>query len=203
MNKKQQAFALFDQGKASSSPEVEALKLKTQTKYNYFSQWQKDKEGKPSASQRDESIGSVDETKQSEKAIPPKIENGQKPAIDKTKENKAGEDAEVKPEERVSEKPKVKDEAIGGASEAVSLKDKEGKPKIPERKIATTIADDGIKCTVFLSLQTLTLFRIAAATQAQYDEEGELSLGDFIDTCAEDFFKVRGKKLGLISSGGK
>ena len=79
-------------------------------------------------------------------------------------------------------------------------KEKEEKPEEPERRIATTITDDGIKCVVFLSLQTLALFRIAATTQAQFDREEELSLGDFIDTCAEDFFRVRGKKLGLISS---
>ncbi len=68
-----------------------------------------------------------------------------------------------------------------------------------------TIADDGIKCTVFLSLQTLALFKIAASTQAELSENGAgpLLLGDFLDTCAGDFFEVRGKKLGLIVSGGK
>ena len=104
--------------------------------------------------------------------------------------------------EAAEEKPPGSDEDIGGASEVRVPKGKGGKPTGPEMKIATTIADDGIKCTVFLSLQTLALYKIAASTQAQLNGGEVLALGDFLDTCAVDFFRVRGKKLGLITSGG-
>ena len=87
----------------------------------------------------------------------------------------------------------------------VTPKNKDGKIIGPEQKIATTVAEDGIKCTVLLSLRTLTLYSIAKSTQAQLSQngDGELSMGDFLDTCAADFFKVRGKKLGLINTGGQ
>ena len=139
-----------------------------------------------------------------------KIEEGQKEKLS-TGETGQEEDSseDVKDQEEISppggspdKPPKAKADVIGTANEVLAAKGKEGKPEEQEKKIATSIADDGIKCVVFLSLQTLTLFRIAASTQAQYDN-GDLTLGDFLDTCAEDFFRVRGKKLGLISSGGK
>ena len=43
VNKKEQAFALFDEGKTPSSPEIKALKLKGTTKYNYHLEWQKNR----------------------------------------------------------------------------------------------------------------------------------------------------------------
>ncbi|KKM85323.1 hypothetical protein LCGC14_1290110, partial [marine sediment metagenome] len=100
---------------------------------------------------------------------------------------------------------RVSGETIGEVSEVVIPRSKDGKPMGPEQKIATTVVEDGIKCTVLLSLRTLTLYSIAKSTQAQVSQngDGELSMGDFLDTCAADFFKVRGKKLGLISTGGK
>jgi len=36
MIKKEAAFALFDEGKSPSSPELKALKLKSQSRYNYY-----------------------------------------------------------------------------------------------------------------------------------------------------------------------
>lgn len=69
-----------------------------------------------------------------------------------------------------------------------------------KRKIPTSILGEGLRVTVFLSISTLTLYQIAATLQSQYDGEEALTLGDFLDTCAEDFFKVRGKSLGLINT---
>ncbi len=43
MNRKQQAFALFEQGMTAFSPEVKALRLKKTAKYSYYSEWQKSK----------------------------------------------------------------------------------------------------------------------------------------------------------------
>jgi len=215
VNKKQKAFILFEQGKTASSPEVKALKLKGQSRYNYFYEWKKGGKASDQISKisqslpSGEAIGAIDETKKvSKEATAPKPEN-QEESKEVKEPNSEGmiKDEEGKedlaPKEAPPEKPKAKDESIGAVSEVAPPKGKDGQPEGPERKIATVVADDGIKCTVFLSLQTLALFRIAATTQAQIDDGEELSLGDFLDTCAEDFFRVRGKKLGLISTGGK
>ena len=198
MTKKDTAFELFDAGFSPSSPEVKALKLKSQTRANYYWLWKKGREGNALAPHGGESIGGVSETRQGKEAAPPKTEQTQETTVEEAEEGEVEES-----EEPLLKQPKERDEGIGTVSEVVTPKGKDGKPEGPERKMATTIADDGIKCTVLLSLQTLALFRIAATTQAQFDGGGELSLGDFLDTCAEDFFRVRGKKLGLISSGGK
>ena len=189
MSKKEAAFALFDAGKTKTSAEVKALGLTSHTRANYFYEWKKGREGKAPAAHGGETVGGINETKQKKAATPPKTERTQETTVEESEE--------------ATPKPKAQDESIGTVTEVVAVKGKDGKPDGPERKMATTIADDGIKCTVLLSLQTLALFRIAATTQAQFDGGGDLSLGDFLDTCAEDFFRVRGKKLGLISSGGK
>lgn len=41
MSKKEKAFALFDQGKRPSDPEVKSLGLKPKTRYNYYQLWKK------------------------------------------------------------------------------------------------------------------------------------------------------------------
>ncbi len=41
VSKKELAFALFDQGKRPSDPEVKALDLKSKSTYNYFQEWKK------------------------------------------------------------------------------------------------------------------------------------------------------------------
>ena len=41
MTKKDEEFRLFDKGKTALSPEVKALKLKSQTRYNYYLEQQK------------------------------------------------------------------------------------------------------------------------------------------------------------------
>jgi len=197
MSKKEAAFALFDAGKTKTSADVKALGLTSHTRANYFYEWKKGREGGAPAAHGGEILRGINETKQKKAATPPKTERTQETTVEEA------EKGEVEESEEATPKPKAQDEGIGTVSEVVTVKGKDGKPDGSERKMATTIADDGIKCTVLLSLQTLALFRIAATTQAQFDGGGELSLGDFLDTCAEDFFRVRGKKLGLISSGGK
>ena len=226
--KREKAFELFSQGFLPLSPEVKALGLHPSNRYKYYHQWES--LGKPSGVEKGhssstmvgsklpagETVGSIDETR-----VPQRVEK-EEPELapgDLSQEEVArllGEEAEEEEEAGISqeigegtpgESPEVKntsgkEESFGGVSEVKEPKAKDGKPR-PELKIATTVADDGIKCILFLSLQTLALYKIAASTQAQVNGDEELSLGDFLDTCAEDFFRVRGKKLGLISSGGK
>ena len=45
MTKKEQAFALFSEGKTTSSPEVKDFKLKGGTSFNYYLEWQRNKGG--------------------------------------------------------------------------------------------------------------------------------------------------------------
>ncbi len=219
-SKKAKAFALFSQGCVPSSPEIKDLRLHSSSRYKYFNEWEK--LGKPSttthrdkpstvssATPSGEIIGAIDETKNKSVAQAPK-------AIEEPTQEEPVPEPEPEPElwpediraeeaARAAKAAKVPGESIGVVSEVVAPKTKDGKVVEPEQKIATTVAEDGIKCTVLLSLQTLTLYSIAKSTQAQYSENGdeELSMGDFLDTCAEDFFSVRGKKLGLINLGGK
>lgn len=222
--KKAKAFALFSQGFTPTDGEVKALGLHPSNRYKYFGEWQK--LGQPAEPSRQskttmvssttlagETIGAVDETKAKPKAQTPEARPEEPPApAEEGEELGVGEQKppELWPEDIPGERARAEartkqEETIGAVSEVVAQKTKEGEPPGPEKKIATTVAEDGIKCTVLLSLQTLTLYSIAKSTQAQLSENGdeELSMGDFLDTCAEDFFKVRGKKLGLINSGGK
>ena len=57
MTKKEQAFALFSEGKTTSSPEVKAHKLKSQTRYNYYLEWQEGGGITPSLSPSGEAKG--------------------------------------------------------------------------------------------------------------------------------------------------
>ena len=226
-SKKDKAFALFSQGFEAKSPEVKALKLQSSTRYKYHQEWLN--KGKPETTKNQdkapkissttpsgETIGAIDETKTKPRAQTPEIIPEVTPAPEPLpgvgeepelwpEDIAAEEAAKVAREAKAEREAKAKAETIGTVNEVPTPTSKDGKPIGPEQKIATTVAEDGIKCTVLLSLQTLTLYSIEKSTQAQYAEngDGELSMGDFLDTCAADFFRVRGKKLGLINSGGK
>ncbi len=223
--KKSKAFDLFNQGFTPSSSEVKAIGLHPSNRYKYFGEWEKlgkppepSRQGKASiissSKPSGETIGALDETKTKPKTQTPEVQPEEK--TDQLEEAPEEEpesepEPELWPEDIPGEEARAKvralveAESVGTVSEVATPKGKDGKPIGPEQKIATTVAEDGIKCTVLLSLQTLTLYSIAKSTQAQFAEngDGELSMGDFLDTCAEDFFRVRGKKLGLINSGGK
>ena len=82
MTKREAAFALFDEGKVASSPEVKALKLKSHTRANYYYDWKQGKGKPPSglsaktvdrvvsgflSSRRREIVGGIDETRQRKK----------------------------------------------------------------------------------------------------------------------------------------
>lgn len=60
-------------------------------------------------------------------------------------------------------------------------------------KIPTTVAGQGITITCIISVKTYALFQIAASMM-----DGDLTMGDFVDACAEDVYRMRGKDLGLI-----
>lgn len=65
--------------------------------------------------------------------------------------------------------------------------DHDGKKAIPG-----TVIGAGLPVSVTLSLKTLSFYELASTMQSG------LTLGDFLDQCAEDFFTGRGRDLGLI-----
>ena len=137
-----------------------------------------------------ETIGGIDETKAKPK--PAEALSQEKQMPEGVEEEAEGIEEDIGPEEPAP------DEYIGGVDETrVREKKKDGEGR---GKYEGTVADEGIKCTIYLSLQTLVLYKITASKHAQLSINGEaiFTLGDFLDTCAEDFFRVRGMKLGLV-----
>jgi len=64
LTKKEAAFRLFAEGSLAFSPEVKALKLKSQSRYNYYYEWQKTKGGiTPSSAPSGEAKGKSREAK--------------------------------------------------------------------------------------------------------------------------------------------
>lgn len=174
-NLKAKAFQLFDEGKNASSPEVKALGIKGATRYSYYSNWKKGRAegGEPEAGAvklpGGESIGGYDETK---------VEGRGK---EREKEEVAA------AEEKLEEKPVFEGE-----------KREEVLPEeLREVSIPAEIIGFGLPIKVSLSLKTLALYQIAATTSKNLGGNN-LSLGDFLDQCVEDFFVGRGSDLGLI-----
>ena len=199
-SKRQQAFQLFSEGYGPSSPEVKALGLTSGTRMTYHYDW--DHMGRPVPSEEmvigsreqpvtkanvglagGESIGAIRETAVELLKLPAE----QLPLAPEDQPDEGGDEGK---DER-GEKQEVKGAKPEGVEVPTATDEK--------KKIPTSILGEGLRVTIFLSIQTLTLYQIAANTQGQYDGEDELTLGDFLDTCAEDFFRVRGKSLGLIS----
>ena len=58
MNGKEKAFTLFGEGKSLSDSEVKAFKLRNQTRYNYYLEWQEGGGITPSSLSSGEAKGS-------------------------------------------------------------------------------------------------------------------------------------------------
>lgn len=183
---RKKAFAFFDQGKMPADPEVKALGLTHPTRWSYFSDWQKESQ-KPGYSA--EKIDEIVET-----TSPPVIDEvstrkGKKPAllIDETKRGvHSVEEAETEETEIHSVQPETerKTDLVDGKGTPI--------PMLPD-----FIAGQGISIRVEISAKSLHYYEIAATT-ATVAGDGNLSIGDFIDDCIEDFFRGRGQSLGLI-----
>lgn len=169
MTKKEQAFALFAEGKTASSPEVAALRLKGNVKYNYYAQW---------------------------------LREGGTPVPSSSPKGEAKRGGGVISElEMIVEPEEVREDAgVGDEGEAKEGKgdEKPGKGGDGKKLQRTMVAGQGLTFQITISTKTLQLYQIAASM-----DEGELTIGDFIDTCVEDFFRGRGFDLGLIKIGGK
>lgn len=213
--RKDRAWLYFDAGLGPSSPEVKALGLKNQTRSNYFRDWRIDREknGPPKVVEPEvkgkkavgtgaklpggESIGGIDETKKvvkkeakpnPEEATVVEEEPGEK--VEKEANPDEGDEAVVGDDPGKVNLEKS-EEGVGGLDE--TKQKAKGKGEVDVRA-------PGIRCIVFLSLQTLTLYEIAAAKQAENSKNGapKLTLGDYLDKTSELFFLDRNLKLGLV-----
>jgi len=196
-SKKSKAYRLFSEGKTSTSPEVKALKLKASTRYRYFSRW--NKTGKPdhvphqeragvggTPLEGDEMIGGYEELATPVKAEAPVAETASVREVPESAEDEEDDEEFEASEEEVT--PET-DELL-----------EEHKPKIElgldgndKQSVSADVVGFGLPIRVHLSLKTLTLYQIAASRS-----EDDLTLGDFIDVVAEDYFRGRGRDLGLI-----
>ena len=220
-SRKQACFALFDEGLSPSSPEVQALRLKSSTRASYYWEWKNGRGGKSSESPSGEHLGSINETKKSEtkstvseqvgsidEANQLQIKANPKETEAKSEESSSQEipSLETEPEEgdeeteaSNDEKDEVEDPAPSGEGVGV-VNEAGGKEKKGKDKGEAIILGEGVKCVVLLSKATLALHEIAATKHAQLSKNGKspLLLGDFLDTCVENFFKDRNLRLGLV-----
>jgi len=200
-SKKSKAYTLFSEGKQSSSPEVKALKLKLNTRYNYFSEWQRT--GKPDHIPLRESKGTTvagRTTLQGGEEIGGYVE----PETPVKAEIATTDDTPPK------ETPKIveDEEGIEALGEAATPESEESleeppeghKPKIElgldgndKQSVSADVVGFGLPIRVQLSLKTLTLYQYAASRA-----EDDLTLGDFLDLVTTDYFQGRGRDLGLI-----
>jgi hypothetical protein len=112
---------------------------------------------------------------------------------DKTEEPPPEEDVpgEEPPEEQKTSKEAVHPVTLTPPAAAEAKKN--GNGAHPPQDITA----EGLKVTVFISIKTMALYQIAQSKSSE-----QLTLGDFLDACAEDFFTGRGQDLGLVQVGG-
>jgi len=183
---KDKAFALFALHKEPSSPEVKALGIKSGTRWNYYNQWKKLGEPNPDVSAAELGV------------VPQKATKREKRVSDKVTLPGGAVIGSYKPDEAIV-KPVVPSE--GEATE--QPEPESGEPKIPinlggdhdRPSILGEVVGTGIPVTVVLSLKSLSFWEIAHSIAPG------LTLDNFIDDCVEDFFKGRGKDLGLVEIG--
>lgn len=183
MTIKERLYQLFSEGKTGSSPEVMALRMKGNTRRAYYCMWQR--EGKPSHAPGTRVVVTEEGEGKPKAAVKAKtiLPGGESiKAISEVAQAKSMEESEQLTQEET---------ALTG--EKVKVKREDGKKGFPG-----SIVGEGLTATVTISVKTLALYQIAANIM----QGDELSLGDFIDACVEDTFRVRGKDLGLITLGG-
>jgi hypothetical protein len=195
-------YSLFDRGYIPTSPEVKKLGMKLKTRHAYYAGWKQTRGIKPTSLPGGETV-------MVEKAVP---------------EPRAAQ-AEPEPEENEPETVVRQPGAVPGDQHPYSVKDEEeddedhdgqgetstvGNAKISvirdapltkTKSLKESIAGEGLIIQAKISSKTLALYEIAR-TQSRLVDGEELSMGDFIDTCVEDFYIGRGLDLGLIKVGG-
>lgn len=222
VTKKSVLFALFEKGYLADSPEVRATKLEYDLRTRYYRLWKQLKD-QANPEERGPVVHLAPATGES-LMPPPEITSHEEPANDDVppddlSDSGVGESGEFEAEtgaeeyngdeeEDEIEQDGVAERTNGNGNEPETAIDKtttvaaintvppnrgkEGKKGIP-----TNLRTQGLRTTVELSLKTLNIYYLVANTV-----EDELTLGDFLDHCAEDYLKGRGMDLGLINIAG-
>ncbi len=214
--KKERAFELFDAGVPLNSPEIKRLQLKGSTKYNYYGEWKKARGITDSTEEEKDGIrssGVVGKTQLlggetiaglNEKDRPEKQEpvEGPSPAEGETKQPGSEQEplwAEDLTNEEISSLERIVEEQR--ASDKEPPEDKpppdKGKEESSKEKARSSIIGEGLAIQVKISVKSMALFE--DARHRIFLNTGEkIMLGDFIDTCIEDFYKGRGMDLGIV-----
>lgn len=103
------------------------------------------------------------------------------------------------------ETPLPKGESVAGYDESEHLPKTEpppeGEPEPKEPKIegisGEIVEGDALWIKAQVSMKTMTYYELAKSRVAREDGRN-LSLGDFLDICVDDYFKGRGQELGIV-----
>lgn len=177
VTKRERIYTLFDDGKSPSSPELKALGIKAQTRANYYFDWKRER-GIATISNPPPGTRAKGAISELQMVVPPK--------------EAEGEDREAKVEEEEAEGEE------GGTHEEPETKDEEKDSHSDGKKpLPTMVAGQGLTFAITISTKTLALYQYAASLS-----KSTLTIGDFLDTCVEDYYKGRGLDLGLVKLGG-
>ena len=209
--KQEQIFALLDKnGGDVCDARIKAIVRKASTRSSYVSRWRKVRGLKPP-----EWPARVETGEGGTHAAPlpptPPMQAKQRPAYPSHDlEGMEGDEAQGNGDEgesRVGEEGgegeappgRRTDEESPGEGQTSVIRDQ----SVPTgKRLPPVIAGQGLLTEVRLSIKTLALYEVAKSIQLGIDPKKELTLGDFLDTCVEDFYQGRGMDLGLITAGG-
>ena len=204
-SKREKAFELFNQGHGQSSEELKALKITNGTRRNYYSQWlNRDASGDDKGERLEEAKPKKPPEKKAVEKITamPIDEVKKKPEVEKAADStQQVTPEEEEPSDQTNEVDTLLDEIDEGDKKEAPAKEP---PKVPKSvpEVLSSMSSEGVPIRIMVSIKTLTLYEIARATARAESElngdDGDLSMGDFVDLAVEDFFEGRGYELGLI-----
>lgn len=200
MSKKDKAYKLFSEGKRPSDPEVKALQLGGTTRYTYFGIWK--------AAGRPDHVPHIDRRRkgvladgtinlEGGDAVGAYRGGGESTSTEPSGEvpiETSREILEPEPEEEKDIEHIIDSEMIPLRVEG-SRRELDGDGHKTPMVIPQEVIGTGLRIGVTVALKTLSFYEIAHTLQPN------LTLGDFIDQCVEDFFVGRGEDLGIIKIG--
>jgi len=178
-----QLFKFFSEGNPPHADKIKALVEKAGSRNLYYAMWKR--------------LGKPDHVPEKREKI---IRGGVGEAVLPSGETVGGIDELTQPVQQVEAPPKPKEPEEGAPETEEEVVGETKEPKIElgldetdKQSVSADVVGFGLPIRVQLSIKTLALYQIAASRS----DDG-LSLGDFIDSCAEDYFKGRGVDLGLV-----
>lgn len=177
-----QLFKLFFGKNLPHSDKVKALVPKAGSRNLYYGMWKR--------------LGKPDHVPEKREKIIRGAGVGE--AVLPSGEAVGGVDEITQPGQQVEAPPKTEEPEEKPEGEAEEQT--EGKPAIElgldetdKQSVSADVIGFGLPIRVQLSIKTLALYQIASSRA-----DNGLSLGDFLDDCAADYFRGRGRDLGLI-----